>query len=227
MARDPLLIEITSLCYTARYRRLREVGQEAQTNLKVAAILNDWEHGDWQERLYCVQSCSGNGDTARLHRMTSDPSRSVSNHAIYLLAILGSNEILVDVLAESTHRRRKTLLARMKSRGRVTAIDDFLTMGFAESFPRIAELLPYGSAQVVNRHFLKADESGGLLFWERLARHHPQIAVKAILEKLVDLHAGNLVSRVSRFVGFLELTRGSAGRKRPVDFQGHRDRSQC
>jgi hypothetical protein len=42
MGRGRLLNEITSLFHAARYRRLREVGQEAQAVSTVAAILDDW-----------------------------------------------------------------------------------------------------------------------------------------------------------------------------------------
>jgi hypothetical protein len=184
MARDRLLSEITALPHSARYRRLREAGREARINPKVEAALNDWERGDWQQRLYCVQSCTGSGDTVRLHRMTDDPSRTVANHALHLLADHGSDEVVVNVLAKLPRARRLRLLARLRSRRRLTAIDSFLTEGFAESLPRIAELLPYGSSQAVNRHFRKAEECGGSLFWARLARSHPRIAAKAIVDKL-------------------------------------------
>src|SRR5262249_24932413 len=153
---------------TARYRHLREAGQEARTNSKVAAVLNNWEHGDWQERLFCVQSCSGSGDAVRLRRMVDDPSRSVANLALRLLAVHGSDEVIVDVLANLTHRRRLRLLDRLRSRSLFAVIDRFLDEGFAGAFPRIAELLPSGSVAAVNRHFHKAEESGGSLFWQRL-----------------------------------------------------------
>jgi hypothetical protein len=163
---------------------LREVGQEALTKPNVATVLDTWEHGDWQERLYCVQSCTGSGDASRLRRMIDDPSRSIANLALQLLAVHGSEEVLAQVLAQLTHRRRLRLLARLRARRRLAVIDRFLDEGFAGAFPRIAELLPYGSADAVNSHFLKAEECGGSLFWQRLARRHPRIAAQAILDRL-------------------------------------------
>src|SRR5262245_7812338 len=126
MAQHRLLNEVTALPHAARYRRLREAGREARTKRNVAAVLSEWEGGDWQERLYCVQSCTGSGDAARLHRMIDDPSRTVANLALNLLAVHGSDEVLADVLAKLTHRRRLRLVSRLRARRRLAVIDRFL-----------------------------------------------------------------------------------------------------
>src|SRR5262249_8043337 len=137
MAQHPLLNEVTALPHAARYRRLREAGLEARTNAQVAGVLDAWERGDWQERLYCVQSCTGSGDAARLRRLIDDPSRSVANLALKLLAVHGSDDVLVEVLAKLTHRRRLSLLKRLRTRRRFGVIDRFLDLGFAAAIPRI------------------------------------------------------------------------------------------
>lgn len=183
MDRD-LLGEVNALCCSARFLRLRAVGQEANRDPALQEILDGWERGDWEQRFYCVQSCAGSGDAARLLRMIDDPSRVVAGLALRLLATHGSDDVLVDVLAKLTHSRRRRLIVRLGTNRRFPAVDAFLAKGFAESFPRIAELLPFGSPQAVARHLSQADEGAGVRFWERLARRHPRIAAATILDKL-------------------------------------------
>ncbi len=241
MARVSLLTEVTALPYAARFKSLREAGLEARTKSEVAAVLDAWERGDWQERLYCVQSCAGSGDAARLRRMIDDPSRTVSNLALKFLAIHGSDDVLIEVLRNLTHRRRLSLMKRLRKR-RVAVIDRFLDEGFATPIPRIAELLAYGSARAVQQHFLKAEESGGKLLWKRLSRRHPRFATQAILDKLentdgpdalslryareVVLYAGSAVpdtiARIVRILaGYMPLSERQFGRAlslRPNEF---------
>ncbi len=184
MARDRLLNEVTALHHAERCRRLRQAGQEARTAPKVAAVLDAWERGDWQERYYCVQACTGSEDAARLSRMIDDPSRTVAKLALKLFAYHGSDDGLVEVLAKLTHRRRLSLLKRLRTRRRFAVIDRFLDNGFAAALPRIAELLAFGSAAAVQRHFRQAEERGGSLFWNRLARRHARLAAQVILDRL-------------------------------------------
>ena len=210
MARDRLLEEVTGLPHSARFQRLRAAGEESRTNPKIAAVFGAWEKGDWQQRLYCVQSCAGSGEYARLERMLNDRSRTVSGLAMHLLVDHGNDEMLAEVLCKLTNHRRRRLLSRLCTRRRFRAIDHFLDTGFTISIPRIADFLPYGTATAVTRHFAKAEEQGGALFWERLARHHPRIAVSAILEKIANTeHPDGLLLRYSRSVVLY------SGRKEP------------
>ena len=184
MVPNSLLTAVTALPYAARIKSLREAGLEARTNPKVSAVFDAWELGDWQERLYCVQSCMGRADSARLRRMIDDPSRTIANLALMLLAEHESDDVLIEVLQGLTHRRRQSLLKRLRKLRRFGVIDRFLDVGFEAAIPRIAELLPLGSGSAVQRHFLRAEEYGGLLLWQRLSRRHPRFAVQAILDKL-------------------------------------------
>ena len=92
MKPDRLQSELIALPYNARFRRLQEIGREAKTDLKIVAILDAWESGDWQQRLWCVQACAGSGDVDRLQRMHGDASRTVSGLASDLPAdhVLGT-----------------------------------------------------------------------------------------------------------------------------------------
>ncbi|HVV99580.1 MAG TPA: hypothetical protein VHB77_04535, partial [Planctomycetaceae bacterium] len=207
MAQDPLLNELTSLPYAARFRRLREVGLEARTNPKIAGVLDRWERGDWQERMFSVQACTGSDDAARLQRMIDDPSRTVSSLALKLLAVHGSDDVLVEVLTKLTYRRRIRLLARLRALRRRAVIDRFLDAGFDAALPRMAESLSFGSSEAVRRHFAQAETSGGSLFWERMSRHHPRIAAETVLDRLdataepdalVLRHAWNVVLLAAR-----------------------------
>lgn len=184
MAGNPLLTKVTAMPHAARFKSLHEAGLEARTKQNVAAVFDAWERGDWQERLFCVQSCTGSGNAARLRRMIEDPSRTVASLALKLLAVHGSDDVLVEVLEGLSHRRRLSLLKQLRKRRRFAVIDRFLDDGFATAIPRIAELLAYGSATAVRQHFLKAEEHCGSLLWKRLSRHHPRLALQTILDKL-------------------------------------------
>lgn len=181
---DDLLKEVTALPYGARFRRLRAAGIEAKVNSELATEIDRWERGDWQSRVFSVQTCAGNANVARLHRLVNDPSRSVAHQALRLLVYQGDDATLLTVLGQLTHARRHRLITRLRVRRRLAAIDAFLDLGVAQGLNRIAELLPYGSVSTVQRHFAEVEEASGLLFWQRLARLHPTFAVGKILERL-------------------------------------------
>jgi hypothetical protein len=242
MARNSLLTEVTALPHAARFKSLHEAGLEARTEPNVATVFDAWERGDWQERLFCVQSCTGSGNAAQLRRMIDDPSRTVANLALMLLAEYGSDDVLLEVLQNLNHRRRQSLLKRLRKQRRIGVIDRFLDVGFATAIPRIAELLAHGSASAVQRHFLKAEECGGLLLWQRLSRRYPRLAVQGILDKLaateqpdalslryaqnVVLYAGStipdmivrLVRVLSHFIPLSQLRPARALFQRPNEF---------
>jgi hypothetical protein len=186
MSKDRLLQELTELSFSARCQRLREIGQEAITHSKTAALLDEWEKGNWEERYYCAQSCSGSNDVVRLQRLLDDPSQIIAHTALKLLAYRASDEVLVAVLQKSTHRHRHALLVRLKKQRRLSAIDSFLEIGFREAYPRISELLPLGSAEIVQRLLPIAVERGGFNFWERLSRHQPRLAAQTTLDRLTE-----------------------------------------
>ena len=73
--------------------------------------------------------------------MIDDPLCTVANLALKLLAVFGSDDVLVEVLETLPHRRRLSLLKRLSRRQRFAVIDRFLDDGFATAIPRIAELL--------------------------------------------------------------------------------------
>lgn len=184
MDRNRLMVELTALPFSARCHRLYAVGLESRTDRRLAAILDEWERGDWQDRFACVQACTGSGDDARLQRMIEDSSGIIANSALKLYADHGTDDGLVQVLAKLTRARRHRLLALLAEKRRFSAIDSFLDSAFTSPKAEISELLPFGSAPAVKRYLSQAEANGGLIFWERLGRRHPQIAVPQILDKL-------------------------------------------
>jgi len=189
MKSDALLSELTALPYDARFRRLQELGRESRDNPKLVAIFDAWETGDWQQRLSAVQSCAGNGNADRLGRMVDDASATISGLALRMLADHGSDEELVAVLQNSTRRRRRDFLSRLRSRRRFAAIDSFLESVLVTAGTNQGELLPFASAAVVVRHFASGEDHGGSLFWKRLGRYHPRIAIQAVIDRLAKTDA--------------------------------------
>ena len=195
MDQAQFLAELTALSYAARARRLFEAGRESRTRPPLAAIFQAWERGNWEERLYSLQSCAGSGEEARLLRLVDDPSRVIARGALDLLAVHGSDEVLIQALLRLTPRRRTKLLARLRSRRRFTPVDAFLAQGLAQGLARVAELLPFGSADAVRRHFAEGESRGGYPFWDRLARHHPRIALEEMLRKFAAAEAPDALVR--------------------------------
>lgn len=228
MTRNSLLAKVTALPHTARFRALHEAGVASRTKPGLAAELDGWEKGDWQERLFCVQACTGSKDTHRLRRMVQDPSRWVSSLALLLLADFGDDQVLLDLLDTLSHRRKVLTLRRLRKRARFAVIDRFLQAGFTRSVPRTAEMLHFGSAKMVRRHLRRVERDGCPRLWRNLAWYHPRLAVAAILDRLttqippdalllanasdVLMHAGRktpeAVHRLARVVAsFLPLAR--------------------
>ena len=138
--------------------------------------------GDWQQRLYCVQSCIGSEDATRLHRIVDNPSRTVAGLAVKLLAVQGSDDILVDLLTKLT-RRRRTRLLRVCTPPSVRRHRSLSGSGLRRGDSancRVASVDPPRRCSGISSKRKSAAARSSGSNWRR----HPRLAAQAMLERL-------------------------------------------
>jgi hypothetical protein len=178
-----LLRELEPLTHDARLRRMVEVGRQAGRDPAAAATLAALEAGGFYERLLALHACHGSRDAAVAVRMIAGPSRLLRRRALKLLALLGSDRQLAAALRGLRGDDRVALLGHLRKRERRKPLDAFLDDLAKLDDPDLGPLLPFGSAAAVERHRDQGRQRGGLLFWSRLARHHPAAAVRALRDE--------------------------------------------
>jgi hypothetical protein len=179
-----LLRELASVPHDARMRRMAELGRAAAGDAQVAATLAALAGGGFHERLLALQSCCGSRDGAHALRALSDPSRTLQNRALPLLALSGTDAQARDALQAARPGQHKHLLRLLRRRGRLGPVDAFLEDLAARNPAALAVLLPFGSGPVVERHLAEARHLGGQVFWRRLAVFHPDRAAALLRQEL-------------------------------------------
>jgi hypothetical protein len=79
---------------------------------------------------------------------------------------------------------RLALLAVLRRRRRLAALAPFFDELAAQDPAALGPLLPFDSPPVVARHFEAARPCGGVNFWRRLARFHPDLAVERLTNSI-------------------------------------------
>jgi hypothetical protein len=174
-----LLDELETISHDARMRRMVEFGRAARHDAETSAALAELERGSFYHRLLALQACHGTRDAGHALRALADPSRALRGRAVQLVARLGDEGQVRQALHRVSARQRLALLAQLRRGGRLAPIDAFLDDLAARGERDLAVLLPRGSAGAVERHFAYAQERGGQVFWTRLARYHPDRALRA------------------------------------------------
>ncbi len=241
MRLDPLRQEMNALTHDARMRRMVEVGRRAATDPDVAATIARWERGGHYERQLALQSCFGSRDGAHVLRALADPSRSIRGRAARLVPIICDDaqaQASFDLLPE---RLRRSLLGRLRERGRQDAGDAILT-GLAErDDPQLDRLLSFGSPALLSRHFDRMLLRAGEEDWRRLVDRHPEMAAReltrraesashldarlrmqanAVLHRLAETapeQALALVQVLSRHIALGQLSLQRLAERRPVE----------
>ncbi|HEX5273016.1 MAG TPA: hypothetical protein VFW33_21110, partial [Gemmataceae bacterium] len=175
-----LLRELESLAHDARMRRMVEVGRQSVRDRAAAATLTALEAGGFYERLLALQAAHGSRDAAVSVRLLAGPSRLLRGRAHQVLALLGDDKQLRTALRASRGCDRLSLLKRLLRRGRWKPIDAFLSDLAGRNDPDLGPLLPLGSERVVGDHLDQARSRGGVIFWRRLGRYHPAVALRLL-----------------------------------------------
>src|SRR5262249_9292309 len=147
------------------------------------ALLAGLEQGGFYERLLALQACYGSRDGAVAVRALEAPSRILRGRALRAVALFADDEQVRGALQAARPGQRPPLLPPLARRRRWGPIDAFLDGLAARDDPDLGLLLPYGSAKAAARHLDQARRRGGQLFWSRLARHHPDLAARALRDE--------------------------------------------
>lgn len=183
-AATALLRKLESRTHDARMRRMVELGQEAGTNPQTAELLAALEKGGFYERLLALQSCYGSKDGSHALRALHDPSRTIQFRSLKLIALFARDAQVHKALEGSRAELRLPLLYLLRRRHRLAPIDAFLDGLTQRDTAALGPLLPFGSLAVVDRHFETARARGGQSFWRRLARFHPEEAVRRLKREM-------------------------------------------
>ena len=186
-ATGQLLRDLEPLTHDDRVRRLIAIGRSAAGgDARSAAILAELAAGGVYERLLALHACQGRGDGDLPARLAgADPSRLIRRMALPLVARLADDDAALAALLASSPADRLALLRQLRRRGRTAPADALLEALAASGDTDSIELLVgFGSPEGVARHLATALGRGGLVVWSRLARSHPTIAARAMIERV-------------------------------------------
>nr|MBA2288076.1 hypothetical protein [Ktedonobacteraceae bacterium] len=176
MTAEQLLQELETFPHATRIRRMVELGRAATHDPEIAATLVTLEKGDFYARYLALHSCFGSYDGAHVLRALADPSRIIRGLAIRLAPLACSEEQLRQALALVPRDGRRSLLWKLQHHGSHALIDEFLEQLAETNDPQLRQLLPLGSATLVQRYIARLQPTLTLVDWRRLARHHPTLA---------------------------------------------------
>ncbi|BCM92780.1 hypothetical protein IAD21_04662 [Abditibacteriota bacterium] len=187
MLSTQLLSELETLPYSARQKRLTELGRDPAN----AALFDELERGATSyERRLALQSCATSRDGERVVRLLFDSSRLVRGAALRLLPIAASDEQIARVIPQLALKFVRRLFIRVRKHGRQDTVDAIIN-ACLESRPSsdLPDLLPLASLelarQLLETDFERASENdfGRLSFW------HPELALEYALQLARGLSA--------------------------------------
>jgi hypothetical protein len=165
-----------------RVRQVVEHGRRSVSDPRLAAALAALGGGSFSERRLALMACHGSRDGAHVQRATADPSAWIRGLAIRSVPVLCDDDQAVAVLESLDPRRRLRVAARLARRRRRGVIDRFVARGTARR-RELLEILPFASGATVSSH-LDLFDDGSDQDWKRLASHHPEMAVRRLLEQV-------------------------------------------
>jgi hypothetical protein len=189
MTADKLLVELEGLTHSGRIQRMVELGRESLKSStkarQIQATLTQFSAGDFYQKSLALYACQTSGDGPMAARLTTDNSRCLRRAVLAVLADIGSDEQILAALSQVANKLRRRFLLQLVTLQRFAVIDAFLSSLHQSQDREFAGLLPYGSAALVEKHFAAASPIGGLQFWKRLTRRHPELATTGLV-KLAD-----------------------------------------
>lgn len=188
MNADALLADLEPLTHNARVRRMIDIGRAAaRGDQEPRALLAELKASpDAYARLLALHAANGARDGAAIVDAVTDTSRVVRRTAARLVAIVCTDAQVAEALSRIIERRTaRRLIGTLARRKRVAPIDAFLAQSLAKGRdPHIVDLLPMGSADLVNAHINALEEAGSPQAWARLAVRHPALAASLITERI-------------------------------------------
>ena len=194
---EKLINSLESLTYRDRILEIIKLGRKEPGDPEVSSLIDRLQQGNYYERLLALYSCYGSYSGKRALTAISDDSRSLSHKALGLITVVGSDAEVSTALVSLNYKQRQILFKYLRKRNRLAMVDRCLLKLIELKTSQIDRLLPYGSAEIVNRYLDKILERAGVDEWCKLARLHPEIAINALRE-----YAAHSVGKDWRFVSY-------------------------
>ncbi len=184
---EELLAELELLPYSARRRRLVAIGRAGENDAALAGLIAELgESPQAYHRLLALHTVCGSGDGARVVAALADGSRTVRQAAAGLVAFFCDDAQAAAALEQIVNRGllRRTIQA-LSLRRRTAPVDAFLAARLAKApEPHLIDLLPWGSAALVELFARRLEDDGADLAWHHLSRRHPAFVVAFLREKV-------------------------------------------
>jgi hypothetical protein len=148
---------------------------------EIIAVLAALQQGGFYERWLALQACYGSRDGASVLRLLRDPSQTLRDMALRLVALVCDDTQVHSALATLPVKQQHRLLIWLTRKQRYAVIDAFLLQATTEYLP---QFLPYGSAPVVARLAEQGLVCASADDWRRLATNHPVIASAMLLRQV-------------------------------------------
>ncbi|NMO15947.1 hypothetical protein HPC49_27590 [Pyxidicoccus fallax] len=154
-----------------------ELGRRAPVEPEVRAALDGLSEGDAYERRLALFAQYTRRDGAQVLRATSDASRRIRSLAFQLVPIACDDTQALEALKMAYAMRREgDLLRGLMRRGRQGVIDTYLDwLAARDGVTDFADAVPLGTPDGIRRHLARALEMPGYRFYDRMARHAPDI----------------------------------------------------
>jgi hypothetical protein len=179
-----LLRDGEGLRHDDRIRRMVEIGRQSRKDHALADTLARLEVAGFYERYLSLLACHGSRDGEHVLRSLCDPSGIIRARAARLLILVCDDEQIALALPQLSRELRKSLLSRLRKARRLAAIDAYLDELERRGDRDLEVFVPFGTASAVERRLAAAEDRGGQVFWLRLTRYHPNLALKLFRECL-------------------------------------------
>lgn len=171
------LAEVEPLTHHQRTRAVVELGRSAASgDARAQGIIAALGASDSSyERLLGLLSAFGSRHGAAVRAHVNDPSRTVRRKAARMLAVLGSDDDLLEGLGEIVERcNLYRALGAAARRGRYVQVEAFLESRLAKGRDvAMIDLLPLTRQQALVARWTDFVEAGGPAAWARMAERHP------------------------------------------------------
>lgn len=198
-----LLEQLESQTHGERVKTMIALGR--QEDAESRDIVGHLEQGNMYERMLALYSCFGSRDGAHVRRTLADPSRLIRGLAIRLASLVCGEDELVDSLRSVSTAVRLALLARMRRRGHLGAINRYLALPTTQVDTSFCALLPFGSPETAARFMPEFTSRAALEHWRYLARLHPSLVLGHLLHEAnaATEWDGPLLARVNSLLPLL------------------------
>ncbi|MBW4536846.1 MAG: hypothetical protein KME09_23220 [Pleurocapsa minor HA4230-MV1] len=179
---EKLVNSLESLTFGDRILEGIKLGKKEPNEPEIANLINDLQQGNYYHRLLALYSCYGSYNGERVLTAIKDNSRSIRRKAIDLITIVGSDRQILTALETFNYKQLRVLFKYLRKRNRLAIIDTCLIKLIERDEQKVAQLLVYGTAEIINRYQDRILECIGVDEWSNLARLHPEIALNTLQE---------------------------------------------